>query len=147
MGFEAGSTFGDDLFICTNFSPGCEGDMTIGTPQTCTIDNVLVSTPTETLTVIKNTDCQADPEVCEQNPIQSSQFTIVIEGNDPSQNNFPGSSTGTDVELEAGPYSVTEQDLKHHHLLYALTWDLKQVQHLEMTCSSVPISLLAVKEI
>ena len=111
MGFEAGSTFGDDLFICTNFSDGCEGDITIGNPQTCTIDNVLVSTPTETLTVIKNYDCQADTQTCLQDTIQPSDFTIVIEGNDPSQNNFPGSSTGTDVELEAGPYSVSEEGL------------------------------------
>jgi hypothetical protein len=113
MGFEAGSTFGDDLFICTNFSVQCEGDITIGTPQTCTIDNVLVETPvdTETLTVVKNTDCLADPQTCQQTPIEPSDFTIVIDGNNPSQNNFPGSSTGTNVELEAGPYNVTEQGL------------------------------------
>ena len=66
---------------------------------------------TETLTVIKNTDCQADPATCEQNPIEPSNFTIVIEDNNPSQNNFSGSSTGTDVELEPGAYNVTEQEL------------------------------------
>ena len=67
---------------------------------------------TETLTVIKNTDCQADPQTCQANPIQPSNFTVVIEGNNPSQNNFPGSSgTGTNVALEAGPYNVTEQGL------------------------------------
>src|SRR5918994_900931 len=69
-------------------------------------------TDTETLTVIKNVECQADAQTCEQNPIQPSNFTIVIEGNNPSQNNFPGSSgTGTNVALEAGPYNVTEQGL------------------------------------
>ena len=67
---------------------------------------------TETLTVIKNIgDCQADAPTCEQNPIQPSNFTVVIEGNNPSQNNFPGSSTGTNVELEPGAYNVTEQGL------------------------------------
>jgi hypothetical protein len=30
------------LFICTNISDECEGDITIGNPQTCTIENVLV---------------------------------------------------------------------------------------------------------
>ena len=30
------------MFICTNFSDECEGDITIGNPQTCTIENVLV---------------------------------------------------------------------------------------------------------
>jgi hypothetical protein len=34
---------------------------------------------TETLTVIKNTECQADAQTCEQNPFQPSNFTIVIE--------------------------------------------------------------------
>ena len=66
---------------------------------------------TETLTVIKNVDCQADARTCEQNPIQPSNFTVVIEGNNPSQINFPGSSTGTNVELEPGAYNVTEQGL------------------------------------
>ena len=66
---------------------------------------------TETLTVIKNTECQADAQTCEQNPIQPSNFTVVIDDNNPSQNNFPGSSTGTDVELEPGAYNVTEQGL------------------------------------
>jgi hypothetical protein len=65
----------------------------------------------EILTVIKNTECQADAQTCEQNPIPPSNFTIVIDGNNPSQNNFPGSSTGTDVELEQGAYNVTEQGL------------------------------------
>ena len=44
-GFEAGqvvSTGISDLFICTNFSENCEGNITIGNPQTCTIENVLI---------------------------------------------------------------------------------------------------------
>jgi hypothetical protein len=66
----------------------------------------------ETLTVIKNVDCLADAQTCEQNSIQPSNFTIVIDGNNPSQNNFPGSSDpGTNVELEPGTYNVTEQGL------------------------------------
>ena len=89
--------------------------MTIGTPQTCTINNVLFETPTdttETLTVIKKTECQLEQEVCEQIEFQPSNFTIVIEeGNNPSQTSFPGSSTGTDIELEPGPYNVTEEGL------------------------------------
>ena len=45
MGFEAGQVVSPNtsgLFICTNFSDECEGDITIGNPQTCTIENVLV---------------------------------------------------------------------------------------------------------
>lgn len=67
---------------------------------------------TETLTVIKNVECQADSEICVQNPIQPSDFTITIHGKNPSQTSFPGSSTGTNVELEPGPYSVSEEGLQ-----------------------------------
>ena len=45
MGYEAGQVVSpaiSGLFICTNFSDECEGDITIGNPQTCTIENVLV---------------------------------------------------------------------------------------------------------
>ena len=45
---------------------------------------------------------------------QPSNFTIVVDGNNPSPNSFPGSSTGTDIQLEPGPYNVTEQGLDHH---------------------------------
>jgi hypothetical protein len=44
-------------------------------------------------------------------PIQPSQFNVVIEGNNPSQTRFVGSSTGTDIYLEPGKYSVTEEEL------------------------------------
>ncbi len=68
---------------------------------------------TGTLTVIKNIgECQADDQSCEQNPIQPSNFTILVEGNNPSQTNFNGSDVGTDVELEPGVYNVTEEGLE-----------------------------------
>ena len=44
--------------------------------------------------------------------LQPSNFTIVIEeGNNPSDNEFIGSSTGTDIQLEPGPYRVSEEGL------------------------------------
>ena len=84
--------------------------VSLGILETC-IGQEPPPATTETLTVIKNTDCQADAQTCLQNPIQPSNFTIVIEDNNPSKNNFPGSSTGTDVELDTGAYNVTEQGL------------------------------------
>ena len=84
--------------------------MSLGILETC-LGQEPPRPTTETLTVIKNTECQADSTTCANNPIQPSNFTIVIEGNNPSQNNFPGSSTGTNVELELGAYNVTEQGL------------------------------------
>ena len=37
-----------------------------------------------------------------------SDFTITVHGNNPSPNSFHGSSSGTNVELKPGRYSVTE---------------------------------------
>jgi hypothetical protein len=82
--------------------------VSLGILETC-IGQEPPPATTETLTVIKNTECQADSQTCEQNPIQPSNFTVVIEGNNSSQNNFPVSFTGTDVELEPGAYNVTGQ--------------------------------------
>jgi hypothetical protein len=74
--------------------------------------NEVPSPKTETLTVIKNTYCQADPKICEQFQIQPSQFNIVIEeGNNPSDTNFTGSSFGTIIQLEPGPYRVSEEGI------------------------------------
>jgi hypothetical protein len=79
----------------------------------------IIPTPrdtTETLTVIKNTICEVDPQICEQNIFHPSNFTIIIEeGNNPSQNQFPGSSDGTNIELESGSYSITEEGLDFIH--------------------------------
>ena len=57
MGYEASSSLGNNLFICTNFSDECEGDIAIGTPQTCRIDNVLVfcEVTVDTITGLGNT--------------------------------------------------------------------------------------------
>jgi hypothetical protein len=84
--------------------------------------------PTETLNVVKNTECQADPSICKQNPIQPSNFTIQVqEGQTASQTtkSFSGSSTGTNVTLHAGPYNVTEQglDLVTPNVCSALGYD------------------------
>ena len=118
--------------------------------ETC-LDLAPPPATTETLTVIKNVDCQADAQTCEQNPIQPSNFTVVIDGNNPSQNNFPGSSgTGTDVELEPGAYNVTEQGLDPVTPAICSTMGFEAGQvvspDISGTCLSVPISLKNVKE-
>ena len=100
IGFEGGQqTALENVFICTNFTEDCSGDISAGESLACEIENTFldftVPPTTETLTVIKNVDCQANSTICANNPIQPSNFTVVIEDNNPSQNNFPGSSTGT----------------------------------------------------
>src|SRR6185503_20185921 len=49
--------------------------------ETCLDLSPIPPPTTETLRVIKNIgDCQADPETCEKNPIEPSNFTIIIDG-------------------------------------------------------------------
>jgi YVTN family beta-propeller protein len=104
-----------EQITCVNFVGECSGNIANDETRECTVEDYIVDineiSNSEILTVIKNTECQADNQTCEQNPIQPSNFTVVIEGNNPSQNNFPGSSIGTHIELEPGAYNVTEQGL------------------------------------
>jgi hypothetical protein len=70
------------------------------------------------LTVIKEVECSIflpPPNLPPSTPCSifvnlppPSQFTIHVEGNDPSPSSFPGSSVGTTVILGEGGYSVTE---------------------------------------
>jgi hypothetical protein len=41
-------------------------------------------------------------------PIQSSDFTVSVSGNQQSPDTFPGSESGTDVKVGFGNYQVTE---------------------------------------
>jgi hypothetical protein len=38
----------------------------------------------------------------------SADFTLHVDGNNPSPADLPGSEAGIDVSLAAGPYAVTE---------------------------------------
>ena len=118
-GFDAGLETGPstNVFVCTNFSPQCQGTISIGSsPGTCTVTNTVVEgpPPTETLTVIKEIgDCQGNVTVCNNNSIFPSDFTInFAQGVNPNPSTFTSqASPGTNVELEAGAYQVTELNL------------------------------------
>ena len=60
--------------------------VSLGILETC-LDLTPIPPPppatTETLTVIKNVECQANSTTCANNPTQPSNFTIVIDGNNP----------------------------------------------------------------
>ena len=126
--------------------------MSLGILETC-----LGQEPPRPTTNYRNINCYQKYRMssryttCANNPIQPSNFTIVIEGNNPSQNNFPGSSTGTDVELELGAYNVTEQGLDPvtPAICRTMGFEAGQVVSTDIsgTCLSVPISLMNVKEI
>ena len=71
-----------------------------------------------TISVTKEVRCDApfeDPEYCafaEASPNfpEPSDYQITITGNNPDPSNFPGSTTGTPVEIGAGDYTITESE-------------------------------------
>jgi hypothetical protein len=83
----------------STFSDDCEGSIEAGEEKTCTITNDDIAPQ---LIVIKN--------VINDNggTATPSQFTITVNGNNPSPASFPGLSAGTTVTLNAGSYTVTE---------------------------------------
>ena len=42
------------------------------------------------------------------NPAKASDYTIHVDGNNPTPDTFPGSEEGTDVTIGFGRYSVSE---------------------------------------
>ncbi|NOJ30114.1 MAG: hypothetical protein DA328_08105 [Nitrososphaeraceae archaeon] len=62
-----------------------------------------------TLTVIKNLVCLYDSQETEC-PINLTvdDFQIIVDGNNPSPSEFPGSTEGTVVTIGAGPFTVSE---------------------------------------
>ncbi len=44
----------------------------------------------------------------------SSDFIMVVNANNPSDNNFPGTSTGKTITIDVGPYSVSETGPKNY---------------------------------
>lgn len=63
-----------------------------------------------TLNVIKNLTCtrSGQTEIPCPEGVGPEDFTITVEGNNPSPSQFPGSEQGTLVTLGAGGYSVSE---------------------------------------
>lgn len=46
-------------------------------------------------------------------PVTAADFTIHVNGNNPSPTDFPGSADGVTVFLAPGPYAVTEEFSNH----------------------------------
>ncbi len=84
----------------TNYSQDCNGLIDLGDDKTCTVTNN--DRPKAQLTVIKDvTNDNGGTAV-------SSDFTIYVNGNNPSPSIFQGSETGTNVTLFEGYYDVGE---------------------------------------
>jgi hypothetical protein len=113
LGFDGGQqTALSNVFICTDFSPDCEGDISLGQDLFCDINNVVIDTTTPptsaTLTVNKTTSCDeeefgdAGPLICRFDP------RITVTDTNPTPPSFFASSTPINVTLGAGDYNVTE---------------------------------------
>ncbi len=108
------ASFGDDCTKDGDFD--ADGTISAGQEQTCTITNnvtIEVEETTATLNVIKNVNCRVEEDALgalngECDSIGPDDFDITVTGNNPSPSNFPGSSSGTSVTLDAGPYTVSE---------------------------------------
>ena len=102
---ESGATSNYD----STLSRECSGNMRAGESKVCTITNTYSASPPPVTTgeiivtkrVINEGGGSARP----------SDFTITVDGNNPTPASFDGSSSGTTVTLEPGRYSVTENPL------------------------------------
>ena len=102
---ESGATSSYD----STLSRGCSGNIRAGESKVCTITNTYSASPPPVTTgeiivtkrVINEGGGSARP----------SDFTITVDGNNPTPALFDGSSSGTTVTLEPGGYSVTENPL------------------------------------
>jgi YVTN family beta-propeller protein len=105
---ESGST---SNYYAT-LSRGCSGNIREGETKNCMITNTYSVTPPPITTgeivvtkrVINEGGGSAKP----------SDFTITVDGNNPTPSSFDGSSSGTTVTLNPGSYSVTENLLSDY---------------------------------
>ncbi|HUW67543.1 MAG TPA: hypothetical protein VMW20_05785 [Candidatus Nanoarchaeia archaeon] len=86
-----------------SYSIECNGEINLGETKTCTITNDDI--PKAELKVIKHVINN------DGGTASSSDFTMNVNGNSPSQNWFPGSESGTTVTIYEGYYDVWEYNL------------------------------------
>ena len=103
---ESGSATSD---YDSTLSRGCSGSIREGETKSCTITNTYsVSPPPITTGQIVVTKRVINEGGGTARP---SDFTITVDGNNPTPPSFDGSSSGTTVTLEPGTYSVTENPM------------------------------------
>jgi hypothetical protein len=95
--------------LCQNCDSQIQGDEnSLGMLCVQSTPSVLESEPeTAELTVVKLVTCDFVNLPLDLCP-SPDEFTMNVEGNNPSPSSFPGSSQGTVVTLEPGQYDVTE---------------------------------------
>ncbi len=105
---EEGSDISDDYvpgFYTPNYSSDCAGTIQEGDTVSCTITNKYNPFIPGILTKLIVTKQVINDGGGTKSP---SDFTITVNGNNPTPSSFAGSSSGTTVSLKPGSYSVTE---------------------------------------
>ncbi len=83
-----------------SYSADCAGNIALGQTKTCTVTNT--DDPAKLIVIKKVVNDNGGT-------LESDDFTLDSGGTDDSPDNFTGAdSPGTDVTLDAGAYSVTE---------------------------------------
>ncbi|MGA9843596.1 MAG: beta-propeller fold lactonase family protein [Nitrososphaeraceae archaeon] len=92
----------------TDYSKDCSGNASPNSIKKCNITNVYQEPgPTSKLIVIKNIVNDQQESSITKRP---SDFTITVDGNNPSPRSFPGkSNSGISISIYPGRYSVTEK--------------------------------------
>jgi YVTN family beta-propeller protein len=98
---------GPDANYTSTLSKECSGNMREGESKRCTITNTY-SEPTPPVTTAKIivTKKVINEGGGDKKP---SDFTITVDGNNPSPSSFDGSSSGTTITISEGSYNVTEE--------------------------------------
>jgi YVTN family beta-propeller protein len=93
------------------YSSNCAGEIQAGDTVRCTVTNKynqfipgILPKLIVTKQVVNEGGGEAEP----------SDFTITVDGNNPTPSSFDGSSSGTSVTLKPGSYSVTENSLPEY---------------------------------
>jgi len=84
------------------FSSGCSGNITNGEVKVCNITNDDVPANLIVYKFVINDNGGA---------LSPGNFTIHVQASDPSPESFNGSSSGTNVTLDAGNYNITEDSV------------------------------------
>jgi YVTN family beta-propeller protein len=91
----------------SKLSKECSGNMREGESKKCTITNTYSEPPppvtTANIIVIKKVINEGGGDR------EPSDFTITIDGNNPTPSSFDGSSSGTTITINEGSYNVTEE--------------------------------------
>src|SRR5919106_1325456 len=97
---------GPDANYTSALSKECSGNIREGESKRCTITNTYSEPPppdtTATIIVTKKVVNEGGGDK------KPSDFTITVDGNNPTPSSFDGSSSGTTITINEGSYNVTE---------------------------------------